>query len=204
MNNVHSSRGFTLLELLVATAILALVMTMAYTALQAVVRKSDGLKTHAGELRRLLFGLQLLQWDVAQAMDRPVRMRLGGELPAFAGGGKGPVLLAFTRGGMPLLPGGTEPGVARIAYRLEQGRLMRDRYDRLDGGEERAPVSLELLAGVQEVHVGFVDASGRQQAQWPIGTATGNTSEPLPAAVELDIRHRRWGELRRVFLVRGR
>jgi general secretion pathway protein J len=202
MKNVRSARGFTLLELLVATAILALVMMMAYTALQAVVRKSDGMKAHAAELRGLLFGLQLLQWDLAQAMDRPLRMRLGGEQPAFSGGGKGRVLLSLTRGGMPLVAGERSAGLAHIVYRLAQGRLMRDRYHRLDGSEEETPVSQVLIEGVDEVHIGFTDSTGRQHPAWPLAAA-GRQAAPLPAALELVIRHRRWGELRRVLLVTG-
>ena len=70
-------RGFTLLELLVALAIFALVSVMAYGGLASVLDQQFATDEIAGQLARLQKTYLLLQRDFEQLVPRPVRDEYG-------------------------------------------------------------------------------------------------------------------------------
>jgi general secretion pathway protein J len=96
-----SERGFTLVELVVALFVFALLAT-AGTALLSVSIKSQQAVTASlakgAESGRIV---SLLSTDLAQAASRPLRNRDGAVQPAFVGrdGGRDGVFLAYVRNG---------------------------------------------------------------------------------------------------------
>lgn len=193
----HLQRGFTLIEMLISLALLAmlgaagvLVLTQSLDAREAV----DARMTRLGELQR---ARALLRADLAQAAVRRTRRDDGTtELNAFnaqPAGSTGP-LLSFVRRGWSNPDGAPRASLQQVEYRVTEGRLERRTRPLLDGAPASAP--LVLLRDVQNVHTFFYD-----YAQWSDGWGGG--AERLPDAIALEMDVAQFGQIRQVFLLPG-
>ena len=82
-----SIRGFTLLELMIAITIFSVIATFVYAGLGVVLDTKQQTEQHLNRLAKLQLGLHLLQRDIEQAVNRPVRDQYGDSLPALKSGG---------------------------------------------------------------------------------------------------------------------
>jgi general secretion pathway protein J len=77
-------RGFTLVEMLVALTIFALMSVLAYRGLNAVLETRAHLTEDNRRWRDIALTLSQLEQDLSMVVDRPVRDS-GGSQPALAG-----------------------------------------------------------------------------------------------------------------------
>lgn len=181
--NRHS--GFTLLELLVAIAIFALVAVMAYGGLNAVIRQSDIVQDATAKLAFQQQGIRQLQQDLTFAVDRPVRDALGGPVPAFVGGGVD--LLSLTRLGVANPWGKPRAQLARVFWRLTAGQLQRATLMPVDGTENdsaRPLVWQTVLRGVTALQLKFFADTNQAFEVWP---PPNQPDAGLPKATEIEL-----------------
>lgn len=77
-------RGFTLVELLVAVAIFAVIAALAYGGLDSVIHQRTRTREVMHRLRTLQLAITIMTDDLSQIEPRPVRDPLGGApLPAL-------------------------------------------------------------------------------------------------------------------------
>lgn len=175
--------GFTLLELLVALFIFALVSVMAYSGLRAVLSAKDDTDASATRLTRLQKAYTIMQSDFVQAIDRPIRDRLGGEVAAM-------VLrdgtLAFTRDGRANPLEVTRSTLVRVAYRLDGNRLERLQWRTLDRPQQPEIDTTPLLKRVNGLRFEFMGGDGRWVQDWPPLTSGTDTSA-LPRAIRVSM-----------------
>jgi len=199
------SRGMTLLELLVAMAIFALLGTAAYTAVQQGIATQGRLKETRDFWRRLESVFALIERDLDQASDR--RPRAPGRQQALAFqtgrgslGGSGEALFRFTRGGHSSFREGPVSPYLRIAYGFREGELERAAWPRLDAPAGLEPREATLLSGLTDVRVRFLrPVENRWAETWP--PAMAEESPALPAAVELTLEFEDHGRYQRLFHV---
>lgn len=194
---MRRGRGFTLLELLVAMAIFAVVGLAAYGGLQAVLAQQVLARENANRFREIQFAVQQLSRDIYQAVPRPVRETLGdGARGALLGDARNRYPIEFTRGGWSNPLGQPRAAVQRVAYELEEDRLLRRHWFVPDHTLDEEPVDRELLTGVLEFRLRFLGAGGWSD-QWPQGL---DATDPamLPMAVEFVLELEDWGEIRRL------
>jgi general secretion pathway protein J len=80
------SAGFTLVEILVALLIMAIMSAMGYSTYRAARISSERTEDSLKRSREIEFGMRVITSDFAQLAPRPVREILGqGRLPAFHG-----------------------------------------------------------------------------------------------------------------------
>lgn len=202
MNTPSHSRqyGLTLLELLVAMAVFAVIGATAYSGLDSVLATRAALADNSERLRRIQLGMEWLRRDLEQLAPRPVRDSFGSVRPALEGDTLGPVLLSFTRSGYDNSLAGERAGLQRLRYRLAGDRLLRHADPVLDGADlARAPAAT-LFDNVAEIRIRFLDGQGRWQQRWPVPPAESDTAQ-LPRAIEIQLELNDWGRLRRVFLM---
>lgn len=190
-----SERGFTLIELMVALLIFSL-LAAAGTALLAFSVRAQGVQTarldDIGALNRLAAAMSA---DFAQATARPTRQTGGGMLPPFIGeaaSGSAP-MVALVREGWTNLDGAPRAEVQKVEYELDDGRLLRIAYPRLDGA---APYPASpLMDGITGVALRY-RFDGAWSDHWEAHDAA-----QLPQAVEMVITRRDGRRYRQLFLV---
>ena len=186
------TRGFSLVEMLIALSIFGMLTAAGVTLLGVTARTqqtSDRLLAELGEMRRVG---ALLNADLAQAVPRLHRGDDGRPQRAFNGGtGGAPMLLVFVRAGW---DGGDGPALQRVAYRLREGRLERLGYAHVDGAP--AAVAVPILDGVTALRLRYRDEEGEWRDRW-------NPSDPtiLPEAIELVTSTATHGTIRQLFQV---
>jgi general secretion pathway protein J len=196
--------GFTLLEVLVAIGIFAMLSVMAYGSLASVIDSRDRVQAERQFWQTLDLAFQRLDDDLAQARVRRGRDLDGTVLPALRGQptdtrALGPPSLELTRGGVLVWGDGLRSDLQRVAYRLADGTLTRLTWPVLDRAPPVLPLESPMLTRVEEFRVRFMNASGGWVDIWPI---PGNNEE-LPKGVEITLTLKERGAYTRRFLVHG-
>ena len=193
--------GFTLLELLVAVAILSLIAVGAYKLLSDTVRVREHGQIQQQQLRDLQKAMTLIQRDLQQATARAVRDEFGDVQPAFYLPKQNE--LEFTRGGWRNPLQQARSNLVRIRYRVENNQLLRERWDVLDRARQTEPQKIVLLEDVSDFTVQVI-VKGSRTDSWPPQTqSTGGEQRvpPFPQAVELGFRLPAWGLIQRIILL---
>lgn len=195
--------GFTLLEVLVAMAIFSIVAYMAYGGLGAVLKQQQVLEASASRLRAVQFAVRQLSTDFGQIQPRPVREELGeGWKPALIADGRDLDSAELTRAGWSNPLGRHRSTLQRVAYRVEDGVLIRNYWPVLDRLLEQEGTESELLDGVESFQLRFLDARGEWVEQWPAPDMSDDTPL-LPRAVEIVLVLNDWGEITRLMEIPG-
>lgn len=195
-------RGFTLIEVMVSLAIFAALAAAAYTTLNGVVEASRVVTEQMTRLQALQRTVQRMTLDFGQLTPRPVRDELGdGRLPVLRADARSLDLVELSRGGWsnPLvLP---RPAIQRVAYRIEEDRLIRRQWPVLDRTLATEPAEATLLEGLQDIRIRYLSGDEWTE-QWPPDATAGAGSLALrPRAVELVLVVEGFGEIRRVIEV---
>jgi general secretion pathway protein J len=199
-------RGFTLLELLVAMAIFAILGTLALSGYTELQRQSEYAEQRLERTREVQRAIQAIAQDLGQIEPRPVREPLGETvLPAVLATESIEYGIQFTRAGWSNTAGLARPTLQRVGYRLDGEGLWRDHWPVLDRTLVMEPVRVKLLTQVRTVRFRFMNASREWVDRWPAndGTALTGSERLRPAAVEVTIELEDWGVIRRVIEVAG-
>lgn len=192
--------GFTLLELLVALSVFAIMAVLAYAGLQAVLRTREHTDAVARRLNDLQTAFMFLQSDIEQATGRSVRDLLGDPIPAMQGGAGSEPFLQLTRAVSNDYPGFESVGLQRVDYALIEGRLVRRTWAVLDRAQGSRPLSAILLTKVRSVALQFLGTGWIDY--WPPAAAGGSLSL-LPRAVQVRLNLDDGTYIRRLFPVTG-
>lgn len=190
--------GFTLLELVVVLAIFAIFSLMAYGGLDSVLKTRRQVEVAQDRLAQFQKAYLRLRNDLQQVRFRPARDGFGDLQPALRANDTG--YLEFTRGGWtnPLFVPRT--GMERVAYRFEDGELIRMSWRVLDQAQDSKPVETVLLDGVEEARWQYLDDNRQWQNRWPLEAVDQVDAEVWPPlAVELTLDTKDLGELRFLF-----
>jgi len=178
--------GFTLLELLVAIALFAVIGAMAYGGLAAMLRAREGAGGPREALAEEQRAMRMMGEDLRLALDRPVRDGLGSPHLAFMSGRDSQTLLEFTRSARPR-EGITPAPLERVRYVMDGDRLLRQSWNPPDAARLEPDMSLTLWRELQSVDVQYMDAGMQSVASWPPPSAD---KPGLPRAVNLRLRRK--------------
>lgn len=211
LHNVRQS-GFTLLEILVAMAIFALIGLGSYSVLTTVLDSDEISKTRTQKLQAMQRAMIFIERDITQAMPRAVRVNgeqndvvmTGGEdvLDSEADG------IAFVRGGWQnpqlVLPRST---LQAVGYRLQEGQLQRVFSNYVDNVIGAEPKVRTLLNDVEDFQVQFLLSATRalnnNSNEDNDGWNDSFTGTSIPAAIAVEITTADFGLVRREFIVVG-
>jgi general secretion pathway protein J len=199
------SRGFTLIELLVAMAIVAVIGVMALTGLSEVIHQQTIARERAQRWQAIQLAMRVIVQDLAQLQPRATRDELGeAYLPSLLADPNAQFALEFSRGGW-ANPGGFPRGtVLRVAYNFEDDKLVRYHWPVMDRTVSTPPVRTEMLDGVANVEVRFLDISGQWQLEWPpLQMAGPDRLVARPRAVEFAIELKDFGRVTRLVETTG-
>lgn len=198
-SRLNRQQGFTLLELLIALSIFALVSVIVFTGLQSSLDSRERTNQRADRLIELQKAFNFLRQDLEQAVPRAVRDQMGDFDPknAFQQTLDG---IAFTRGGRSNPLGLERSSLERLGYSLEDETLIRNRWLALDQPSDPAIEELPLLEGVTDLSFRFLDSDKQWIDQWPPPNST--TSDPeLPHAIDVVLELADFGVINRIFVL---
>lgn len=188
------ARGFTLIELMVAIAVFAVVATMAYSGLDLLLRSGASLEQGAQRQREVELAVLALERDLRQALARPARGPYGDEQPAFAGGA---VAAEWTVLDLASAREGVHAQATRVRWGLVDGALWRGREAVLDRSPRDTTRDRRVLDGVQRLAFRYVGGGRQRLDQWPPRTGI-SAPERLPRAVEFSLQLQDIGEIVRL------
>lgn len=206
----RAGAGFTLLELLIAIALFALLGLATWRMLDTLLRSDEALRVQEMQLRQFARALWLLERDLLQAVPRPVRDGYGDEQIAFIGqlaDVQGLPALELTRSGWRNPTALQRSSLQRVQWRLSGDCLERLYWVVLDrdvSSEARVQAALD---GVSEWRLRYLDETRQWHDEWPpFEFGRGDltlASRRLPAAVEVSFEHVRHGRIQRLLRLTG-
>ena len=187
----RAAAAFTLIEVLVALAVFGVLSMLAYATLGSTLANADYLAQRMDRLQSVQRALRYLSTDLLQSAPRPVRSQLGDSyVPAVYSTLSGDFAIELTHGGW-TNPAGLRRGtLQRVAYRIEDGALLRYHWTVLDRTYANDPIVTELLDDVDAIYFRFYEASGEPSEIWPPQTLLGGgglRSRPRAVEVVLDL-----------------
>lgn len=150
---MRTARGFTLLELVVALAVFAVLATLAYGSLARLLSAREQLASRAEALGRLQLAYSLLERDCQALVARPVRDELGDPEPPLRRAPDGSLEITHGAWSNPLDQ--PRPQLQRVRWQVRNGVLYRDAWPVLDRVPGSRPASQRVLDDVQRFAVGI-------------------------------------------------
>lgn len=203
---METSKGFTLLEVLVSVAIVAMIGLATNGVLTTVLTSEQTSNERFVQLQNLQRAMILIERDLQQAMERPVRIEgqsngivISGGVNAFESDADG---LALVRGGWQnpnlILPRST---LQAVGYRLQNNELQRlysTYVDNVVGSEPKVRI---LLSEVEDLQIQFLVKADPDQDQDAWEDTFSGTK--LPKAISIEITSLEFGVIRREFALAG-
>lgn len=220
--------GFTLLELLVALFIAAVMFAMGYGAINQALQSRGAIRQHQEKILALETAMRLIEQDFVQLAPRPVRQPVGdGWLPCLQGNPSSDSsdtstpsdntpdtsdtsapLVVLTRNGWSNPTGLPRSELQRVAYVFDNGTLVREHWNVLDATLSSTPIKRNLLKHLRGVSFRYLQPATHTWVDtWPsagsapLGGVQDSYNRLRPMAVEVTLDTKDWGKLVRIFEV---
>jgi general secretion pathway protein J len=199
------SSGFTLLELLVAMAIFAVLGAVAMGGLNAVLGQQAIARTQLNRLHDVQRAVRVLATDFGQINPRLARDALGAAIdPPLLAPCRSDGLVCLNRDGWRNPFWRQARGtLQRVRYRIEEDRIVREHWSVMDLTLANEPSSQVLLDGVEAFTVEFLDGQGNTLETWPADNSGAADPTTIPRAASIVIRLSDWGEIVRTVEIAG-
>src|SRR5258706_10703746 len=160
--------AFTLVELLVALAIFAIVTGFAYRGLNAMLESREALERESRKWRDVALFVGRIERDLGAVLARRAIGVSGTPLAPVSSvieSTASPDGLALTRSGSPLQES-APAGPQRLAYRLRDGSVERLVWTSVDASPREEPAAVAVLERAKRLAVRFLDAGGGWRPSW--------------------------------------
>lgn len=206
MREMISQRGFTLLEVLVAITITAVIGIGVWQVLNGVILARDRVDELAEKFDGLQRVMLLLERDISQIVNRPVRDIYGDFKPALSSR-EDDFALMVTRQGWRNPLGIRRSSLQRVGWEYTGSELRRRYWPTVDQGQEENSQDLLLLEGITAFELRFLNEQNSWVDDWPSDDAMAAltpTTRPdisFPRGMEITLEHELFGELVRTFVL---
>lgn len=203
--NISRQRGFTLIEFIVATAVLAIMGGVAYGAWFNVSKIADRTQATVKRYEDLQRTFYWFGEDFEQVVKRDSVDELGGTRKSIEVSEAGEFIIQLTRGGWTnpaLLQMPPRSDLQNVAYYLDSDNRLLRRYwyhvDRFDAAAFNDRLLIDNVAGLT---FRFSTASGEWVTAWPPESVTEDEFDELPIALEATIELEDLGSARRLYIL---
>jgi general secretion pathway protein J len=203
-------RGFTIIEVMIAIFVSAIMFAIGYSAINQALRYRDGINASQARVAEIQRGMRVVAQDFAQIIARAARdtSSNGQLMPAVMADGRDNTLLTFTRAGWSNPAGLPRPAEQRVRYRYIDGALVREHWQAVDPALNIEPRQRILITKLTSVEVRFLDPVTRNwRTDWPANSLSGPANPAQldlilltrPLAIEFTMVLEDWGRVQRLF-----
>jgi general secretion pathway protein J len=190
----YAEGGLTLIEMLVALAVFAVLGVMGYRATATAMESRQRVAAELQRWRDIANFIQIIELDLTQIVERPGNIATGSSTTAGALSltqSKGAAELSFLK-----LDGGGAT-VRRRGYRLDGQRLVQLRWPGTDAAS--IPEAHPILEKVTTWRCTVLAADGQRYPVWP---EAKDGKQIMPAAVDVELEISDVGTIRRLVALR--
>lgn len=194
---IRKINGFTLVEVLVATAIMALIGIGAIKVFNTASETSNQFKQKTQRLNEVQRAFMLISDDIQQITTRRVRDEFGDEKPMMKSEASSSIpYFHLTRLGRRNPAQLARSNLEHLVYSLEDKTLFRNSYTYADGMAKETVLKRSILKSVEEMNISFYDGKEWLDYWPPI-----NQTDDLPRGVKLTLQLEDFGELQRLYAI---
>lgn len=198
----QKNRGFTLIEVIVALSIFAVLSIIGYKGISSLIQTKERVEVEDAKWQQMILFFDRFELDVKQSVNRPIRTREDTVEPAWLGrpsfSGEDGAQLVFSRFGDPEQLGFLMD-TRRVGYRLHDGAIELLIWPSLDVAPSSKPEVFKVLTHVAQISFSYLSADGRWLNVWPEATVTTQQKSFAPSAVQLIIKLETGEMVTRVF-----
>ena len=195
---IRTNKGFTLIELMVAISIFAIVSLLTMGGLSNVLNTQKHTEDHLQRLTQFQMAFMILSRELQQFSNRSVRDEYGAMFPSISHEtSEGIDGIEFTHHGR--FTFGEQLSLQRVAYYLEDKRMIKKTWSVLDRVEDSKPHKQVVLDNVEALKFSFYTKQSSSEGQWQ-DDLTDIDNRQL-SAVKLSIKTEDFDELYRIFEV---
>lgn len=195
---VDKQAGFTLLEMMIAMAIFAVLSVTAFTIMRQMITSDEILQARVSRHEELLTAMSIIEQDLNYIIPRTSRVDFSSTkesaIIAISSRDDSSDSLMITRNSW-LNPNLilSRSQLQRVRYRLDEGNLIREYFPFVDRLPSNEPKKRVLLSNVQGLKFKYLQQN-QWQDDWPY-------FERLPQAIEINLTTEQEGLLSRIFIM---
>jgi general secretion pathway protein J len=183
--------GFTLIELMVALAVVSVLGILSFRAIASATQMRDRLNEEQSRWREISRFVRRVEVDLPQMLARHGAPGGDARLTRAAGASGGIVEFSFLRGD------GARNQTRRHGYRFEAGRVLLLRWPGSDAAS--LPRQDVVLTDVKGLRFRFHQADGRASDTWPPDAMSTGTP---PVAIDMELELADAGTIHRLVALR--
>ena len=199
-----SSYGFTLLEIMVAIGVFAVISLLSMGGLNNILNTQEHTEAYMDRLTKIQMTFAMMSREFQQILDAPVRDEYGGQMDSIttelSDGSRG---LEFTHQGRFSFDNSLR--VQRVAYFFENNKLVKNTWSVLDRVEDSKPLRQKILTDIDGISFAFFQDNKQKQEQEqaldaiPWSEDLDNSDSLKLQAIKVTIQTKDYGEIYRVF-----
>lgn len=205
--------GLTLIEVLIAVTILALIGTISYQSLDATINSKEVVEEHLQELARIDRAWLLMEADLRNVVNFQVTQTYGpgsgGTIePLMLSNNDGDYWMTLLRGGHANPLGFIRTEMIRVGYRVQDETLWRDVWYDLSSRDVDKARQQKIIEGVDSVEIRALSPTANSYSagpwldRWPEGQNPADS--PLAVEIKLTLKDEEHDISRLFALVKGR
>lgn len=199
---IKRGAGFTLIEVLVAVAVTAMIAAISVAAFDSAEKAHVRTKIKLESIQRMDRAWLALEADLRNALSRATLSSSGDDtIPALKADSEQEEWLSLLRGGRANPLHFYRSELAYVAYSLEENVLVRKIWIDPANLEEELAYSQKLLEGVEEVQMRILPPKSRsiKHGPWLDEWPPAQAPEALPLALEITLVLEQGDEITRLF-----
>lgn len=189
-------KGFTLIEILIALLIFAILGVLIAFGLQNAINANNHADKANARIEKIEIAEALLRRDISHIVDRPILDTDGSTIAAIVMQDQ---KLEFTI---------RSSGLQRISYQVENGHLYRYIWPVLDRVLAVKPSQMDLLDGITSFNLTAINQQNQRKSSWPIKETSfvimNTLKSNLPKAIQIQINLQKEGTINNTIMILSR
>lgn len=197
---LRRTKGFTLIEILIAMLILAIIGVILVSGLTSVLKTKDRVNAVSAHLAETQIAMSVISNDLRQVVNRNITDTNGDQLLPFFTYNRNGTVLEFTRTGF-ANPQSLElrSTLQRVTYSLQNNTLERGTWQVLDRAPSSVVTYTPLLTNVAQIKWAFLGPSNGMFYEWP--SQNMSAFVPIPQGIQITLTFEDGSVIQRWFVV---